>query len=73
MKDIDTILKAINLASYENVKSLEVQTEDLEILRAEIKALRSANKLLETRMVKFEKALTKGLVTIGPAKLDTYC
>ena len=71
MKNVDTIMKAINLSNYDGVKSLEVSIEDLLCLRSEIEYLRRHNLELskQTHILDTKLAL-KSLES--PIKLDLY-
>jgi hypothetical protein len=47
MNKLDTLLKAINLAHYDNLKTVEVSLEDLVLLRSTILELQDQAKRLK--------------------------
>ena len=81
-KDVSVLIKAINLASYDDVKSLDVSIEDLMLLRHRI--LEDANKIVRLndlnreQLREIERLNNKVLSNVlnevinTPKKLDTY-
>lgn len=71
MRDINKILKAINLADYDGHRSLEVTMEDLLLLREEVLSLR-ANIVKNKVAVSTLEAKVELLKIDRAVKLDMY-
>ena len=68
---LKTLLKAINMADVEGVKTLSVDIQDLQLLRREIYILKSSNDNLKREVCILDAKLSlKALET--PIKLDYY-
>ena len=73
MKDIDTILKAINLAHLDAITSVEISISDLLTLRDEINSLRRDTILFSKRASHLECELLRVTLESRPLpKLSTY-
>jgi len=72
MTKIDNLLKGINLADLDGVKSIEVSLKDLQLLRRElIKAWAIEDALRHEKSIVSAKL---GLCQLEkPIRLDTYC
>ena len=71
MKDLEQLLKAINLANYDNLKSVEVSMSDLMMLKNTIESLQIQNKILKADVnIANAKACLK--VIESPVKLSLY-
>jgi len=73
MKNVEVLLKAINLANYDNVKNIQIPLQDLMMLRAEIITLRKSVDHYKKQADKFEKALTKSIIEPKVTHIDSYC
>jgi len=78
VKEVDTLLKAINLADYDGVRILEVKIEDLLLLRGnilthqeEIKGLVKKTTRLETENSNLKAEILATEVKSKP-RLDRY-
>jgi hypothetical protein len=71
MKELEKILKAINLANYDNLKTVEVNMSDLLLLKDTIESLQLQNKILKADVhIANAKAYLK--VIESPVRLRLY-
>jgi hypothetical protein len=71
-KKVDNLLKAINLADYDNLKSVEISLDDLKLLRGHIITLED---LISSEQKRHVIAISKLQLELleKPIKLDIYC
>jgi len=71
-KKVDNLPKAINLADYDNLKSVEISLDDLKPLRSHIISLEDLIKSEQKRHVIAISKLQLELLE-KPIKLNIYC
>ncbi len=75
MTEIDLLMKAINLADFDNIKEIEVTMKDLRVLTDHIRSQKLAIAVLQDKNNRLDMSLAQSELNSieKPIKLSVYC